>query len=112
MSLPYYRENFDALAETCRERQAAVQTIKSIGLRHWMGRERTNSTWYEPLRAQGDIDAATWWVLGRPDAFVITAGDVELLPQVLDAAERFERPPADAEMAALVERAKLEPLFV
>ena len=77
-----------------------------------MGRERTNSTWYEPLRAQGDIDAATWWVLGRPDAFVITAGDVELLPQVLDAAERFERPPADAEMAALVERAKLEPLFV
>ncbi len=112
MGLPYYRENFEALAETCRERQVAVQTIKSIALRHWMERERTRSTWYEPLQSQEDIDAAVWWVLGRPDVFLIAASDVDLLPQVLDAAERFERPPPDADMRALVERAKLEPLFV
>jgi hypothetical protein len=53
-----------------------------------------------------------WWVLGRPDVFLITAGDVDLLPKVLDAAERFERAPDDAEMGRLVERAQLEPLFV
>jgi aryl-alcohol dehydrogenase-like predicted oxidoreductase len=112
MGLPYYRENFDALAETCRERQVAVQTIKSIALRHWMGREQTRSTWYEPLQSQQDIDPAVWWVLGRPDVFVITASDVDLLPRVLDAAERFERAPSDEEMRTLVERARLEPLFV
>jgi len=31
---------------------------------------------------------------------------------VLDAAERFEAAPSDAEMSALAERSKLEPLFV
>jgi aryl-alcohol dehydrogenase-like predicted oxidoreductase len=112
MRLPYFRENFEALAATCRERRVAVQTIKSVALRPWMGRERTASTWYQPLGEQAEIDAAVWWVLGRPDVFLITAGDVDLLPRVLDAAERFERPPADQEMEALVARAGLEPLFV
>jgi aryl-alcohol dehydrogenase-like predicted oxidoreductase len=112
MGIPHYRESFEALVDTCRERQVAVQTIKSIGLRPWMGRERTATTWYQPLEAQEDVDAAVWWVLGRPDIFLITVGDVDLLPKVLDAAERFERAPDDAEMARLVERAHLEPLFV
>lgn len=112
MQMPYYRENFDALAGTCRERQVAVQTIKSIALRHWMGRERTRSTWYQPLEAQEDIDTAVWWVLGRPDLFLITVGDVEVLPKVLDAASRFERTPADAAMGALAARVNAEPLFV
>jgi aryl-alcohol dehydrogenase-like predicted oxidoreductase len=112
MAMPHYRENFEALAAACRERGTAVQTIKSIAYRPWMGRERTASTWYEPLDAQDDIDAAAWWVLGRPDAFLITAGDVKLLPKVLNAASRFERAPDDADMERLVERARLEPLFV
>src|SRR3954469_17311651 len=56
MRSPYYAENFDALYETCRERRVAVQTIKSIALRHWRERPHTRSTWYEPLQDQGDID--------------------------------------------------------
>ena len=112
MAIPHYRESFEALAETCRERRVAVQTIKSIALRPWMGRQRTATTWYQPLEAQEDIDAAVWWVLGRPDVFLITVGDVERLPRVLDAAERFAAPPDAAAMERLVERASLEPLFV
>jgi aryl-alcohol dehydrogenase-like predicted oxidoreductase len=112
MQLPYYAENFERLVETCRDRQVAVQTIKSIALRPWMGRPRNHSTWYEPLESQDDIDLAVGWVLGRPDVFLNSAGDVELLPKVLDAAERFERRPSDEEMKALVERAHLDPIFV
>src|SRR6202042_251930 len=33
MQNPYYADNFNALYETCRERNVAVQTIKSIALR-------------------------------------------------------------------------------
>jgi len=112
MAIPHYREQFEALAATCRERGTAVQTIKSIAYRPWMGRERTASTWYQPLSEQDQIDAAAWWVLGRPEVFLITAGDVELLPKVLDAASRYERAPDYADMERLVERAQLEPLFV
>src|SRR6202022_375717 len=38
MRLPYYAENFEALLATCRERNVAVQTIKSIARRPWLGR--------------------------------------------------------------------------
>ena len=112
MRLPYYAENFEALVKTCAERKVAVQTIKSIALRPWVGRAHTRATWYEPLESQADIDLAVWWVLGRPGLFLNTAGDVDLLPRVLDAAERFETRPGDAEMAYMLERAKTEPLFL
>ncbi|HZR00935.1 MAG TPA: aldo/keto reductase, partial [Chloroflexota bacterium] len=110
---PYYRENFDALVATCRERNTAVQTIKSIAYRPWSGRERgAATTWYQPLEDPADVARAVHWALGRPELFVITAGDVRLLPTILDAAERFEAKPSDAEMRALVEGRAMEPLFV
>src|SRR5919204_752554 len=79
----YYRENFDALQATCKERSIAVQTIKSLAYRPWSGRERTTTTWYQPLEEQSDIDTAINWALGRPDIFVISSGDVHLLPKIL-----------------------------
>jgi aryl-alcohol dehydrogenase-like predicted oxidoreductase len=112
MQLPYYAENFEALTRTCAERNVAVQTIKSIAAKPWLGREHTRTTWYEPLAAQADIDLAVWWVLGRPGVFLNTAGDIDLLPNVLDAAERFEKRPTDKEMTTLLERTQTEPLFV
>ncbi|HEX9116540.1 MAG TPA: aldo/keto reductase, partial [Anaerolineae bacterium] len=60
----YYAANFAGLEATCRERNVAVQTIKSIAAEPWQGREHTRTTWYRPLEEQGDIDVAVWWVLG------------------------------------------------
>ena len=109
---PRYAETFEALAAVCAERDVALQTIKSLALRRWEGRPKTASTWYEPLREQADIDLAAHWVLGRPEAFLLTTGDVDILPKLLDAAERFEQRPPDEAMAALADRRRLEPLFV
>ncbi|HKN96463.1 MAG TPA: aldo/keto reductase, partial [Pseudonocardiaceae bacterium] len=112
MQDPRYAETFEALAAVCAERDVALQTIKSLALRRWDGRPATASTWYEPLREQADIDRAVHWVLGRPDAFLLTTGDVDILPKLLDAAERFERRPSDEEMAELVARREMAALFV
>lgn len=112
MRNPYYAENFEALYRTCQERRVAMQTIKSIALRPWMGRPHTRSTWYEPLERQDDIDLAVWWALSRPGIFLNSVGDVDLLPCVLDAAARYERAPDDAAMSDLAERTEAVPLFV
>jgi aryl-alcohol dehydrogenase-like predicted oxidoreductase len=112
MRLPYYAENFEALAATCAERKVAVQTIKSIARAPWHGRERTASTWYEPMTEQRDIDLALWWAMGRPGIFLNSTGDVDLLPRFLDAASRFQSRPSEAEMEELVKRVRPEPLFV
>jgi aryl-alcohol dehydrogenase-like predicted oxidoreductase len=106
-----YSEDFEALAATCTERGIAIQTIKSISLAPWDGRTSTASTWYEPLREQADIDLAVHWVLGRPGIFLNTAGDVTLLPKVLDAARRFDSQPRDDALEDLASRRKLVPLF-
>jgi aryl-alcohol dehydrogenase-like predicted oxidoreductase len=108
----YYRENFMDLKQTCEERHAAVQTIKSLAYRPWSGREHTANTWYQPLESQSEIDTAISWALGEPGIFVITSGDVDLFPKILDAAERFTDRPSDADMQQMVERLQMEPLFV
>ena len=108
----YYRENFYALKALCQERRTAVQTIKSLAYRPWSGRDRTATTWYQPLEDQADIDVAVHWAMGEPNTFVITTGDVNLLPKILDAAERFVTRPNDDEVQRMVERLHMEPLFV
>src|SRR3954449_3558594 len=109
---PRYAETFEALAAVCAQRRVALQTIKSIARRRWDGRAHTAATWYEPLRDQVDIDLAVHWVLGRPEAFLLTTGDVEILPLLLDAAERFSERPSDEQMADLAARQEATPLFV
>ncbi len=112
MQSPYYAENFNALVATCQQRNVAVQTIKSIAYRPWMGRPHTHAVWYEPLEDQQDIDRAVHWVLKRQGLFLNTVGDIHLLPRVLDAASRFQVGTPDDEMQAMVARLAMEPLFV
>jgi aryl-alcohol dehydrogenase-like predicted oxidoreductase len=107
MQDPRYAETFDGLAAMCKERNVALQTIKSLAYKPWEGREHTASTWYEPLTDQPDIDLAVSWVLSNPQTFLLTTGDVDVLPKLLDAAERAGERPPDEAMARL----DLAPLF-
>ena len=110
---PGYLADFEELMEVCAERGVAVQTIKSITRAPWADdAEHFAATWYEPLRDPEAIDTAVAWVLGRPGIFVNTVGDINLLPLVLDAAERFTGRPGDAEMARLEAAWEMAPLFV
>src|SRR5262250_956438 len=79
-----YRQNFDEVLGICRERNVAVQVIKTIARGPWATTDRTRTTWYQPLEEQADIDRAIHWALGVPDVFLNTAGDLGLLPKVLD----------------------------
>lgn len=109
---PYYAENFNALLETCRQRNVAFQTIKSIAYKPWMNQPKNRSVWYAPLEEQDDIDRSVNWVLGHPGIFLNTVGDIHLLPKVLDAASRFEQKTPDEEMEKMVSRLGMQPLFV
>lgn len=113
MQNPQYASDYEALMATCRERGVAVQTIKGLAIGEWAeGQARGTRTWYEALTEQADIDLAVHWVFGHEQAFLNSSSDVRLLEKTLDAAERYETPPSDAEMQALVKRASLKPLFV
>lgn len=112
MQDPHYAVVFNRLADVCRQRNVALQTIKSIARRPWWGRDHSCATWYEPFTEQCDIDAAVHWVLARPAVFLATAGDVSLVPKVLDAADRFTGAPNDEVLRELTVRLEATPLFV
>jgi aryl-alcohol dehydrogenase-like predicted oxidoreductase len=111
MQNPRYAADFSELLRACEQRNAAVQTIKSLTRAPWGDRPHTRNTWYQPFEEQADIDLAVHWVLGEPTVFLNSVGDIHLLPRVLEAAQRFERKPTEDEMSALAARAGLAPLF-
>jgi hypothetical protein len=106
-----YRAAFEEVLAICRENGVAVQVIKAVARGPWATAERTHTTWYQPLEDEADVERAVHWVLGIPGVFLNTPGDLALLPRVLAAAARFERPPAAGQMAAMVEAARMTSLF-
>ena len=106
-----YRTGFGEVVRMCKARNCAVQTIKGITRRPYVG-ERSHRTWYEPLADQASIDKAVHWVLGNEDVFLNTAGDITILPLVLDAAQRFVARTPEHEMQAMVAEWEMVPLFV
>ena len=107
-----YASEFNELIELCKKRNVAVQTIKSIARRPWSDLPRTYNTYfYEPLETQDAINKSVHWALGLDDSFLITAGDMKLLPKMLDAAKQFKRKPSEIEMNKLVEDFDIQQIF-
>jgi aryl-alcohol dehydrogenase-like predicted oxidoreductase len=106
-----YRQAFEEVLAIARERNAAVQVIKSIARGPWATTERTHTTWYQPLEAQADIDRAVHWAMGVPGVHLNTAGDLALLPRILEAASRFARRPSDEEMTTMLDGTRMTSLF-
>jgi len=111
MQNPGYAADVNALLAVCAQRNVAVQAIKTVTRAPWHDRPHTRTTWYEPLEEPRALDRAVHWVLGNPRVFLNTAGDIHVLPKILDAAERFAARPSDAEMDALLTEQAMEPLF-
>jgi aryl-alcohol dehydrogenase-like predicted oxidoreductase len=106
-----YRSDFFDLTRICQSRNVAIQTIKSLVHTPWGEHKPTRATWYRPLERQVDIDRAVHWVLGHAGLFVISVGDIHVLPRVLDAANRFIAPPTDDEMQTQMDKLGMQPLF-
>lgn len=111
MENPNYAAGFEKVAEICQERNAALQTIKSISSGPWNDHKKTRATWYKPLEDQNHIDTMVHWALSRPGIFLNSVGDIYLLPKVLDAANRFDDAMQQSELSEALAQVSVEPLF-
>ncbi|MDP6455799.1 MAG: aldo/keto reductase [SAR202 cluster bacterium] len=96
-----YRRDAEALLAEANSRNLGIQTIKMIARGGWGDGERDAATWYDPHRDQEPIDRALWWVLSQQMHTAPSAGDVDILPKVLDAAERFSPLSAEKQEAVI-----------
>ena len=106
-----YREDFETLCKLCDERDVAVQTIKSIARGPWAVTDPNRNTWYQPFEDPQDIQQAVHWVLAKPQIFLNTVGDLDLLPVVLDAASQFVEAPDDPSVRAMMNTRRATSLF-
>jgi aryl-alcohol dehydrogenase-like predicted oxidoreductase len=113
---PAYRNDVERLLDICRERQVAVQTIKSLARRRWQdGDTDPHYSWYAPIRESAPLERAVRWVLGYPGLFLNSSSDARLLRPILQAATavaegRGGRPTNEA-MQADVDALGIRPLF-
>ncbi len=111
MQDPSYAADFEGVVSACRERDVAVQTIKSVARRRWRGEGRQRFSWYEPVRDEAALRRCVRWVLARPGVFLNTSSDATLLPVILEAAAEEAAAPTALEMSEDVERFGIEALF-
>ena len=90
----------------------AVQTMKTLARLPCRGRSKTYHTYfYEPLETQEAIDKAVHWSMGFPSSFVASISDMQILPMMLDAANRFEKCPSDRGMREMVAKFGAQQIF-
>jgi aryl-alcohol dehydrogenase-like predicted oxidoreductase len=111
-----YRTDVEELLALCAEREAAVQTIKSVARRRWPDdADEPHHSWYQPLRDEGALARAVAYVLSDPQLFLNTSSDASLLPAIVAAAssEDGTRParPSEEAMRSDVAALGITPLF-
>ena len=109
---PTYRKNAEELLRQCRIQDVGTMIIKSVCERPWGNLQKTHNTWYKPFTEAEHIQAAVNFCLSQDVTGLCTAGDITVLPLVLNACARFT-PMSQEEQAALIATAnQYEPLFV
>lgn len=115
MAQAEYAGDFAQLAQICRERGVALQTIKSVARRRWREDDPSKRfSWYEPIRDVPALTRAVHWVLSRDGVFLNSSSDGGLLEATLEAAVSFEAgaaTPTSEAMGADAAAMAIEPLF-
>lgn len=108
---PDYRASCETLIKTARDKDVGTMAIKSIARGPWGDRPRTFATWYEPFDTQAEIDRSFWFALSQEVTTAPHAGDISLVPMVLDAGERFRRLNASEQSELIGIGASYETMF-
>ena len=110
-----YRRDVEQLLALCESRGVAVQTIKSIARRRWLGpraKGEKRQSWYEPLTDPAAIARAVRFVLADARLFIDSSSAIGVLRHVLEAADEPRGPePSEQELAGDLDALNMTPLF-
>jgi aryl-alcohol dehydrogenase-like predicted oxidoreductase len=111
MANPEYHRHAKELISVCRAKDVGTMVIKSITRGPWGERKHTATTWYEPFEDREQIQRAVNFALSYEVTGICTAGDIRILPMVIQACENY-RELDHEQMDAMIESGKhFEPLF-
>ncbi|HEX9972591.1 MAG TPA: aldo/keto reductase [bacterium] len=106
-----YRQAAETLLAECARQDVGVMIIKSIAKGPWGDKQKKNTTWYEPFIEKGWIQKSVHFALSQPITGICTAGDVSLVPDILEACETFETVDNSQQEDLISRASEFEPLF-
>lgn len=90
MANPDYRRHAEELISVCRSRDVGTMVIKTITMGPWGDKPHTANTWYEPFDTMEKVQQAVNFALSHDVTGLCTAGDISILPMVIQACENFK----------------------
>ncbi len=109
---PLYRQHTETLIKTCQARDIGMMAIKSVTRGPWGQQAQNYTTWYQPFDDAENVQQAVNFALSQPVTGLCTVGDVNILPLMLQACEKFT-PLSPERQAELIQAGKdMEALFV
>ncbi len=106
-----YCEDALALIEVCKRKNIGRMIIKSVAKGPWNEKPKTHTTWYEPYKSPEYIQEAVNFILSQDVTGLCMAGDVTVIPMILQACEKFEEMSKE-EQAVLIEKGRsMEMIF-
>jgi aryl-alcohol dehydrogenase-like predicted oxidoreductase len=85
-----YRSAAEELISICKQRNVGIMAIKSIAKGPWGEQPQTHSTWYQPFGEPEMIQKGIDFVLSQDVCGICTAGDITVLPMVLNACQHYQ----------------------
>ena len=86
---PTFIASWRELLALCQYKDVGIHVLKATARAAWGDRDRTHQTWYEPFTDSDDVKRAVAWALNQPVATLCSAGDLDLLPAIIDAAVSY-----------------------
>lgn len=106
-----YRKEAQQLIDVCRERDVGTMAIKAVAKGEWGNQEKKYNTWYEPFDEQDQIQKGINFALSYAVTGICTAGDVTLLPRVLEACQKYQPLNQQERERLIKEQDPYQPLF-
>ena len=103
--------DYEPVLKIAEERGIGTIVMKAFAKQPWQTEKHAYWTWYEPFNSQDDIDHCLWFALSQNVTTAASAGDTELVPKIIDAAERYRKLTVKEQAHLIESAANLKPLF-
>ena len=106
-----YREKAQVLLQKCQELDIGSMIIKHIAKGPWGEGDKTHTTWYRPFTQAEWIQKSVDFALSQPITGICTPGDINLLPLVVEACQKFQPMDANHQVELISQTPQFQPLF-
>ena len=106
-----YREKAQLLLQKCQERDIGSMIIKHIAKGPWGEGDKTHTTWYRPFTESEWIQKGVDFALSQPVTGICTPGDINLLPLVVEACQKFQPMVSENQLDLISKTPQFQPLF-